>query len=45
MLTRQSSRSILLLFQRDGVGCLAFFLAYDIGVDHSGFYATMGKHL
>ena len=32
----------LLEFQSDGGGCLAFFLAYDIGVNLSSSYATMG---
>ena len=45
MLTRQLSLSILLLFQSDGVGCLALFLAYDIGVNLRGSDTAVGKHL
>lgn len=45
MLIRQSSRSILLLFQSDGVGCLAFFLAYDICVNLRGSDTAVGQHL
>lgn len=45
MLTRQSSRSILLLFQRDGVGCLALFLTDHVGVQLCVVGVTISLYL
>lgn len=33
------------LFQRDGIGCIAFLLIYHVGINLSGCHVFMRKHL